>query len=143
MSGESQDQNQVSSQTLDQALALFVDKWRTRWYPDGENIRGPFQRIFYTGSGAFSVFLLWFLLSKRPLPQEVANFYFFGDINLEGLILTFIPTIILPTLFFSFLVGYVSERRGGPISLYLDGVLLPVTVMLLVTLPMWLRGALN
>ena len=63
----------------------------------------------------------------------------FSIIDVFGIGLGFVISVILPTLFFGFLVGYASERRGGPISIYLDGILLPMVTFLLITIPDVLR----
>lgn len=147
MSGDPQDHNQVTSRTLNQALAQFVDKWRTRWYPDKEELLPPFQRTLYAGTGAFSFFLLRGSLLLYDSPQEVTDSIFttdfFSNITIGEFSMWFISgfviPVILPTLFFGFLVGYASERRGGPISIYLDGILLPMITVLLITLPEVLR----
>lgn len=119
-----------------------MDKWRTRWYPDKEELLNPFQRTLYAGTGAFSFFLLRASLLLYEGPQEVMDFIFttdFSIIDVFGMGLGFVISVILPTLFFGFLVGYASERRGGPISIYLDGILLPMVTFLLITIPDVLR----
>lgn len=119
--------------TLSQELGLWVRAYRDIWSADRKQKLETWKRILYSVCGAFSYFLILFYVNNSGDPDVQNNKFFFDSLRTWKL---FVGEVVVPTVFFGWLVGSPSERGGGPTRLYLDGVLLPVITTLLVFFPL-------
>lgn len=124
--------NQAQS-TLSQELGLWVRAYRDIWSADRKQKLETWKRILYSVCGAFSYFFILFLVNNSGTPDVENNKFFFDSLQTWGF---FVGEVVVPTVFFGWLVGSPSERCGGPIRLYLDGVLLPAITSSLILLPL-------
>ena len=119
--------------TLSQELGLWVRAYRDIWSADRKQKLETRKRILYAVCGAFSYFFILFLVNNSAYPDVQNNKFFFNSLQTWKF---FVVEVVVPTVFFGWLVGSPSERGGGPVRLYLDGVLLPVITSSLILLPL-------
>ena len=109
-------------------LVKILENW-TSLLSNSDNLN-RWERVFCAGAGTFTWSYFHFVIGVgKSMPGGVEGFYDFiilliSDIETQVL-------IIIPTAFFGYLIGYASKRPVGAIRLYLDGILLPTIIVII------------
>ena len=135
-----------TSTSIRQELATLVAEIRTHWLQPVPSALPQLRRFgyAYVGSLSWLVGTLWqrveLTLSRFSQQLEELN------LGSEEILLTYLPLLWIPVIWiplivlglllpawFGWLVSW-RDRKVGPIRLYLEGILLPMAVMLILGL---------
>ena len=109
-------------------LRLFFREWRQRWSSNSEALSRK-ERYICCALGAFTYFFVQLLFPYADFRAGGSSFLFF--MFSRQFLLAMLIYVILPTSVFALLTGH-SKRPRGRVRLYLDGLLLPIVVTLLI-----------
>ena len=131
-----------SKKSIAHEIALWLAELRAHWFQPIEAPLAWWRRFGYACAGSLTWLMGIWLSERSPisserLPTELAN------INPQLWVSQFVPSVLIVVsiaapVFFAWLVAW-RERSVGPISLYIQGFLLPVFVSWIL-FRMWAAG---